>query len=58
MGNLTYFQEIPFKAIFIILPQVFPDNLTQGKNQQMSANFLDDNFEYFRVSTARRDVRK
>ena len=29
--------------------------LTQGKNWYIHSNFLDDNFEYFRLSTARDD---
>jgi len=38
--------------------QVSPEILTQGKNGQMAANFLEANFEYFRVLTARGDVNK
>ena len=36
--------------------QVSPEILTQGKNQQMAANFLEANFEYFGVLRARGPV--
>ena len=29
--------------------------LTQGKNRHIHFNFLEDNFEYFRLSTVRKD---
>ena len=44
--------------VSVCMAQVSPEILTQGKNQQMAANFLEANFEYFRVLTARGDVKK
>ena len=37
----------------VVLSQVSPEILTQGKNRQMAANILEANFEKFRVLTAR-----